>query len=69
MDAQPITPQQEQIVRDLRTNSVFSDLPEENLAWLAERMEDIRIGPGGTFGRKGDPLEYLNVLLEGEIQV
>lgn len=69
MSSRPITPQQEQIVRDLKTNSVFTDLPEEDLEWLAERMEDVRIEPGGSFGRKGDPLEYLNVLLEGEIQV
>ena len=69
MNSQPITPKQEQIVRDLKTNPVFTDLPEEDLKWLGERMEDVRIEPGGSFGRKGDPLEYLNVLLQGEIQV
>jgi len=61
MTSQPITPQQEQRIRDLKTNSVFTDLPEQDLAWLAERMEDVRMESGGVFGRKGEPLEYLNV--------
>src|SRR6266568_906686 len=69
MSEQTQTPQQQEIVQLLRTNSVFEDLSDEDLAWLAERMDDIRVDAGAILGRKDDPIEYLNVLLEGEIQV
>lgn len=59
----------ESIVRDLRTNSNFADLSQEDLTWLAERMEDVRFAAGDVLGRKGDPISHLNVILEGEIQV
>jgi signal transduction histidine kinase len=69
MSEQTQTPPSQEIIRALRTNSVFEDLSEEDLAWLAERMEDVRVEAGTIFGRKDEPIEYLNVLLEGEIQV
>jgi signal transduction histidine kinase len=59
----------ESIVRDLKTNSTFTDLSPEDLTWLAERMEDARFAAGDVLGRKGDPVSHLNVILEGEIQV
>jgi signal transduction histidine kinase len=61
--------QVESIIRDLKTNSNFADLSLEDLTWLAERMEDVRVGAGEVLGRKGDPISHLNVILEGEIQV
>src|SRR5207247_11342156 len=69
MSEQTQTPQQQEIVQLLRTNSVFEDLSDEDLAWLAERMDNIRVDAGAIFGRKDEPIEYLNVLLEGESQV
>ena len=69
MSEQTQTPQQQEIVQLLRTNSVFEDLSDEDLAWLAERMDNIRVDAGAILGRKDEPIEYLNVLLEGEIQV
>jgi len=64
------TPEQiESIIRDLKTNANFADLSREDLNWLAERMEDIQVAAGEVLGRKGDAIEYLNVILEGEIQV
>src|SRR5262249_55925429 len=61
--------QMESIVRDLKTNSNFADLSQEDLMWLAERMEDAHFAAGYVLGRKGDPISHLNVILEGEIQV
>jgi Signal transduction histidine kinase len=59
----------ESIIASLKTNSDFADLSPEDLTWLAERMEDVRFAAGDVLGRKGDPIEHLNVILEGEIQV
>ena len=59
----------ESIVRDLKTNSNFADLSQEDLTWLAERMEDAHFAVGDVLGRKGDPISHLNVIIEGELQV
>ncbi|HLY61240.1 MAG TPA: ATP-binding protein [Terriglobia bacterium] len=58
--------QVEQLTNDLRKISVFSDLPQEHLLWLAERFEDVYLAPGDVFVRAGDPAEWLAVILEGE---
>src|SRR5258708_26071215 len=64
------TPEQiENAVRDLKTNSIFADLPEADMKWLAEGMKEVRMNPGEVYGRRGDSLEYLNVMLEGEMHV
>jgi signal transduction histidine kinase len=55
-------------IRDLRTNSVFADLPEADLIWLAECMEEVAIDAGEVFAREGDPLDHLSVMLAGELQ-
>ena len=54
--------------RDLRGISVFSDLPEEQLAWLAAQGEDIRAEAGEVLFREGDPAEHMFVFLEGEFE-
>ena len=61
--------QSENIIRGLKTNSIFADLPDNDLAWLAERMDELRLQTGEVFARAGDPIEYLGVILEGEIQI
>ena len=61
--------QLESIIRDLKTISVFADLPEEHLAWLAERMEEARLNAGEVYARSGDPLDHLIVILEGEMHI
>ncbi len=58
----------QRVVGDLRKVDVFADLSEDQLAWLAERFEEVRMEPGTIFTRRGDPIEYLVVLLEGEIR-
>jgi len=57
------------LIDDLRKIEVFSDLPEEHLAWLAEKFEEIRLQPGEIFVRDGDPADWLIVILEGEIRL
>ncbi|MGH9604833.1 MAG: Crp/Fnr family transcriptional regulator, partial [Terracidiphilus sp.] len=56
------------VAGELRKVAVFADLPEDQLAWLAERFEEVRLEPGTIFVRPGDPVEHLLVLLEGEVR-
>jgi len=55
------------LIDDLRKIQVFSDLADEHLAWLAGKFEETSLQPGEVAGRKGDPADYLFVILEGEI--
>jgi signal transduction histidine kinase len=54
--------------QDLRQIPVLSDLPEDQLAWLAQQGEDRRVEPGGILFREGDPAEHMFVFFEGEFQ-
>ncbi|HEY6128387.1 MAG TPA: ATP-binding protein [Candidatus Acidoferrum sp.] len=63
-----MTPKLQHIADELKTITVFADLGEEDLAWLAERMEEKSLNTGEVYARVGDPLEHLSVLLEGEMQ-
>lgn len=56
------------VVGELRKIPVFADLPGDQLAWLAEQFEEVRLEAGTIFMRPGDPIEYLYVLLEGELR-
>jgi signal transduction histidine kinase len=56
-------------VSDLKTNLIFTDLPEADLMWLAERLEEFHAEVGDVIGRLGDPLDYLIILLEGEMHI
>jgi signal transduction histidine kinase len=57
------------LIDDLRKIEVFSDLPQEHLAWLAEKFEEIHLRPGEIIAQEGEPAEYLTVILEGEIRM
>ena len=63
------TTQIEHIIGEVKKFSVFEDLPEENLRWLAERMEEITLDGGAIYARPGDSVDYLTLMLEGELQV
>jgi signal transduction histidine kinase len=54
--------------RELRNISVFSDLPEEQLAWLAQQGEEVRANAGEVIFREGDPADHMFVFLEGEFE-
>ena len=56
------------ILEDLRKVQTFADLPEDQLAWLAQQGTEIRLQPGDVLTRAGDPADKMFVLLEGELQ-
>jgi signal transduction histidine kinase len=58
----------EMLREDLRRISVFSDLPDDQLTWLAERMVDQRMEAGDVLARPGDPVRFMTVILEGDIE-
>jgi signal transduction histidine kinase len=53
---------------DLRKIEIFSDLAEEDLAWLVEKFQEVHLRPGEVFIQEGDPADRLFVILEGEIR-
>src|SRR5215510_5278298 len=57
------------IIDEVRKFSVFADLPEDDLRWLAERMDEITLEAGAIYARPGDSVDYLTLVLEGELQV
>lgn len=68
MNEDHIAGQVARTVAGLRSISVFADLAAEDLEWLAARMDEVTFHAGQIFARPGDPVDYLNVILEGEIQ-
>jgi len=60
--------QPSRFVAALRSISVFADLPGEDLEWLASRMDEVVLRAGEIFARPGDAVEYLSVVVEGEVQ-
>ncbi|HLJ46751.1 MAG TPA: ATP-binding protein [Bryobacteraceae bacterium] len=54
--------------QDLREISVFSDLPEEQLEWLAQQGEEVHAEAGDVLFREGDPADRMYVFLEGEFE-
>jgi len=57
------------LVEDLRKNKVFADLSDEELAWLAEQGNEVRLAPGEVLFPAGHPADRLFVFFEGEIHV
>ncbi len=53
---------------ELRTVSVFRDLPDEQLDWFLEHSSEVRLAPGEVSVRAGDPADKMVVLVEGELQ-
>jgi len=56
------------LAEDLRTIPLFADLPDEDLEWLASRMEVKSYAPGDTVWEQGDPADNMIILLEGEVR-
>jgi len=56
------------ILEDLRKIKTFEDLPEDQLAWLAQQGTEIRLQSGEVLTRAGDPADRMIVLVEGELQ-
>ena len=63
----PVINSPRDIVDALRNVHVFSDLPEDQLRWFADKVEDLRFAPGEVLFRKGDPPDLMAIFLEGEM--
>ena len=57
------------MIETLRRFAVFEDLSDEQLAWLAERGEEVSVEAGTRLFEEGDPVDSFYVLLEGELQL
>jgi signal transduction histidine kinase len=55
-------------VADLRRITLFADLADDELAWIAERSEQVRLEPGGALFEPGAPAEYMYMMLEGTVE-
>jgi signal transduction histidine kinase len=64
----PVTKSPEDKVEALRRIAVFSDLPEDQLKWFAENVEDLRLKTGDVLFRKGGPADVMAIYLEGEVR-
>lgn len=53
---------------DLRAVDVLADLADDQLAWIAERAEDVALTPGEVSMVEGAPADHLYMLLAGEIE-
>lgn len=56
------------LAEELRGISIFQDLPEDGLQWLAAQMTLITLEPGEVFLREDSPADRLFVILEGEFR-
>ena len=68
MDDINISSSPEDKVEALRRVGVFADLPEDQLQWFVDNVEERRLAPGEILYRKGAPADVLAVYLEGEVR-
>lgn len=54
-------------IEALRGVHVFSDLPEEQLKWFADNVQDLRFAAGDVLFSRGDPPDWMAIFLEGEM--
>lgn len=55
------------LVEALRRVHVFADLPEDQLKWFADSVDERRYAAGDVLFRKGDPPDVMVIYLEGEV--
>ncbi|HLZ12368.1 MAG TPA: ATP-binding protein [Candidatus Acidoferrum sp.] len=60
--------QVQHITGELKKFAVFADLSAEDLLWLAERMDEITMAAGEIYAQPGEPVDYLTLMMEGELQ-
>ncbi len=57
------------VTRDeLRTVTVFHDLPDDQLDWFLARATEVRLAVGEISVHAGDPADRMVVVIEGELQ-
>ncbi len=57
------------LAADLRKIAIFEDLPDDQMSWLVEHLEELRFEPGAILAREGEPIAHMIVMLEGEIRI
>jgi len=53
---------------ELRSVTVFHDLPDEQLDWFLDHASEVSLQPGEISSRAGDPADKMVVVVEGELQ-
>lgn len=53
---------------DLRHVTIFENLEEDELSWLASHIEEVAVKDGEQFSKAGDKADWMFVLLEGRLQ-
>ncbi|NBC18300.1 MAG: cyclic nucleotide-binding domain-containing protein [Bacteroidetes bacterium] len=56
-------------VDDVQRIKVLNDQPDEHLAWLADRAEEMVLGEGERPFQPGDPATHMILIVEGAIQI
>jgi signal transduction histidine kinase len=56
---------QAEIIKDLKKVIALSDLPDEHLQWIADRVEYQEFEDGAVVGKKGDPMDVMWFIPEG----
>lgn len=57
------------LLSELHKFPALADVPDEQLLWLLERATDETFADGTAVFKPGDPLDHLNLLLSGRIQL
>src|SRR5713101_4900380 len=53
---------------ELLRGPVFAGLPDDQIAWFIGQPEEVRLKPGDSDFRQGDPADAMFVVLEGQVQ-
>ncbi|MFN6456366.1 MAG: ATP-binding protein [Nostoc sp. EfeVER01] len=56
-------------LQSLRQVSLFAQLNDQDLHWLAEHGSDLWLEPGKKFPKEGERADYFYVLLEGKLRI
>lgn len=54
------------VVEALKRVHVFADLPDDQLRWFIDQVEEVRYEIGDVVFEKDDPADIMSILLEGE---
>jgi len=55
-------------VADLRRVAMFADLADDDLAWIAEQCDELRLAAGEIFVHAGERAQWMFIGLEGIVQ-
>jgi signal transduction histidine kinase len=54
---------------DLLRVPLFADLPGDQLSWFISQAQELRLKPGESYTRQGDPADAMFVVLEGQLEL